>query len=306
MLRREKWKLIIPFVLPSLLLFSVFVMYPSIRGLYISFFHWKGLSKNMKFVGFYNFVKLWKELTDPEDFYHLRLYLSHNLFLFVFSLLTIALALTVAYVISNKPKGANLFRVTYFFPNVLSTAAIAVLWSMVLNPSFGLVNNILRSIGLEEFAIPWLSLQKDWPLGFKVGLYSVGFISMWGGLGWYMILFLASIQNIPQELIEAAMIDGATKARVFFSVTIPLIWETIRTVLIFAVIGALNQFALVYILFEQQPNKHSDMIMNYYYWQAFTQRNWGYAAAIVVVIFVVTLLGSIFTFRFMERETVQY
>jgi ABC-type sugar transport system permease subunit len=184
-------------------------------------------------------------------------------------------------------------------------AAVAVLWSMVLNPSFGLLNNILRSIGLERFAIPWLSLQYDWPL-FRVGLYSVGFISVWGGLGWFMILFLAAIQNIPQELLDAAYMDGANRVAVFFSITIPLIWEAIRTVLVFVVIGALSQFALVYILFEQIPNKHSDMIMNYYYWQAFTNRNWGYAAAIVVVIFIVTLGASITAYRFFGRETVQY
>ena len=305
MLRREKWKLVIPFVLPGLILFTVFTMYPAVRGLYVSFFKWTGLTKDMTFVGVQNYIKLWKELTDPEDFYNVRLYLSHNAFLYGFALITIFLALVVATVINRKPFGYKAFRVTYFFPNVLSTAAIAVLWSMILNPNFGLINNILRSIGLEQFAIPWLSLQWDWPL-FKVGLYSVGVISLWGGLGWYMILFLASIQNIPNELNEAAMIDGASGTRIFFSVTIPLIWETIRTVLIFSVIGALNQFALVYILFEQITNKHSDMIMNYYYWQAFTQRNWGYAATIVVGIFIVTMLGSVFTYRFMEREAVQY
>jgi len=305
MFRREKWKLIVPFVLPGVILFTVFTMYPSARGLYVSFFKWTGLTRNMTFAGLRNYAKLWKEVTDPEDFYNVRLYLSHNAFLFVFSLVTIFLALTVATILNNRPVGAKLFRVTYFFPNVLSVAAIAVLWSMILNPSFGLINNVLRSIGLEKYAVPWLSLQRDWPL-FKVGLYSVGFIGVWGGLGWYMILFLASIQNIPAELIDAAMIDGASETRIFFSITIPLVWETIRTVLIFAVIGALNQFALVYILFEQIPNKNSDMIMNYYYWVAFTQHNWGYAAAIVVGIFAVTMVGSILTFRFLAREAVQY
>jgi ABC-type sugar transport system permease subunit len=305
MLRREKWKLIIPFVLPGMLLYTVFTVYPALRGLHISLFKWTGLTKNMTFVGLFNYTKLWKELTDAQDFYNIRLYLSHNAFLFVVSLITISLALIVAFAINNKPRGANLFRVTYFFPQVLSVAAIAVLWSMVLNPSFGLVNNILRSIGLEKFAIPWLSLQHSWPL-FRVGLYSVGFISVWGGLGWFMILFLASIQNIPQELIDSAYIDGANRVAVLFSITIPLIWETIRTVLVFVVIGALSQFALVYILFEQIPNKHSDMILNYYYWQAFTNRNWGYAAAIVVVIFLFTLGASITAYRFFGRETVQY
>jgi len=305
MLERQKWKLIIPFIVPGLILYSVFVMYPSLRGIYVSFFKWSGLTMNMTYVGLANFAKLWRELTDPEDFYLVRLYLSHNLFLFVFSLLTIFAALVVAALINNKPRGYNAFRVTYFFPNVLSTVAIAVLWSMVLNPSFGLLNNVLRSIGLEALALPWLSMQMDAPI-FKLGLYSVGFISLWASLGWYMILFLASIQNIPIELIEAARMDGATKGRVFWSITVPLIWETVRTVSVFAVIGALNGFALNYVLFERTANKHADLILTYYYYQAFTNYNWGYAAALVVGIFLVSLAATIATYRFIGRETVTY
>ena len=305
MQRREQWKIIVPFIVPGLILFTVFTMYPAVRGLYVSLFKWTGLTQDMTFVGLFNYAKLWRELTDPQDFYNIRLYLSHNLLLFLFSLATIFSALVVASVINTKPRGWRLFRVTYFFPNVLSVAAIAVLWSMILNPSFGLLNNILRAIGLEQLALPWLSLQYN--VGpYKLGLYSIGFITVWSALGWYMILFLASIQNIPNEMVESAMLDGASRLRIFFSVTIPLIWETIRTVMIFAVIGALNQFALVYIMFEQQANKNSDMIMNYYYHQAFSQRNWGYAAAIVTGIFLVTLVGSLLSYRFMSRETVQY
>jgi N-acetylglucosamine transport system permease protein len=303
--RREKWKLIVPFILPGLILFTIFTIYPAVSGLYVSFFRWTGLTRDMSFIGLQNYRTLWREVTDPADFYNIRLYLSHNAFLFFFSLVTIFLALVVATIINNKPRGAKILRVTYFFPNVLSVAAIAVLWSMILNPSIGLVNNVLRTIGLGALARPWLSLQYDWPI-FRIGLYSVGFIGIWGGLGWYMILFLASIQNIPHELNEAAIIDGANKVRLFVSVTIPLIWETIRTVMIFAVIGALNQFALVYILFQQQPNKNSDMIMNYFYWVAFTKHDWGYASALVVGIFSVTMAASILTYRFFARDTVQY
>jgi len=305
MLERQKWKLIIPFIVPGLVLYSVFVMYPSLRGIYVSFFKWTGLTMNMKFVGFANFAKLWRELTDPQDFYLVRLYLSHNVFLFVVSLFTIFAALVVAALINNKPRGHQAFRVTYFFPNVLSTVAIAVLWSMILNPSFGLLNNVLRFIGLEALALPWLSMQMDAPI-FKLGLYSVGFISLWASLGWFMILFLASIQNIPIELIEAAHIDGANKVRVFWSITVPLIWETVRTVSVFAVIGALNGFALNYVLFERTANKHADLILTYYYYQAFTNYNWGYAAAIVVGIFLVSLAATIATYRFIGRETVTY
>lgn len=305
MREREKWKLIVPFVVPGLLIYLIFALYPSARGIYVSLFNWSGLTQNMKFVGLANFAKLWREVTDPKDFYNLRIYLSHNMFLFGWSLVTIFLGLVVAAILNNKPFAYKAFRITYFFPNVLALPAIAVLWSMTLNPSFGLVNMTLKAIGLEKLALPWMSLQYDFP-GFKLGLYTVGFIGLWGGLGWYMILFLASIQNIPGELIEAATIDGATKIRVFFAITIPLIWETMRTVIVFAIIGSLSGFALNFVLFERQAVKHGDLILSYYYWQAFTNNKWGYASAIVVGIFVVTFAASMFSYRFFGRETVQY
>jgi len=305
MREREKWKLIVPFVVPGLLLYLVFVLYPSVRGIYVSLFNWSGLTQNMTFVGLANFAKLWRELTDPADFYNIRTYLSHNVFLFGWALVTIFMGLVVAAILNNKPVGYKAFRVTYFFPNVLALPAIAVLWSMTLNPSFGLVNMTLKAVGLEKLALPWMSLQYDFPF-FKLGLYTVGFIGLWGGLGWYMILFLASIQNIPSELIEAATIDGATKVRVFFSVTIPLIWETVRTVIVFAVIGSLSGFALNFVLFERQAVKHADLILSYYYWQAFSNNKWGYASAIVVGVFLFTFTASMVSYRFFGRETVQY
>ena len=305
MYKRQQRIFVWSFLLPGLILYTVFVVYPSLRGIQISLYDWSGLSMNMDWVGLENFATLWREFTDPDDYYNIRLYLSHNLFLFIFSLITIVLALVAAALIHNKPRGYNVFRITYFFPNVLAIPAIAVLWSMTLNPEYGIVNALLKAVGLESLALPWMSLQYELPF-FRLGLYTVGFIIIWGGLGWFMILFLASIQNIPKELTEAAEIDGATRTRAFFAITIPLIWETVRTVMIFAVIGALNTFALTFVLFEQNPNKHSDVIMNYYYWQAFSNNNWGYASAIVVLIFVVTMIASLLAYRVFERDAVQY
>jgi len=305
MLKKEKWKLITLFLFPGLILYTVFNVYPSLRGIAISLYDWSGLSGDMTFVGLKNFATLWREFTDPDDFYNIRLYLAHNLFLIFFGFVTTFLGLIAAAIINEKPRGSQLFRVTFFFPNVLAIPATAMLWSMVLNPAFGLVNNVLRSLGLDQFALSWLSLQYQWPL-FKIGLYSVGFIVIWGGVGWFMLLFLAAIQNIPSELIEAALLDGATKVQIFFSITIPLIWETIRTVLVYNIIGALSGFALNYVLFERISQKHADLIMNYFYWQSFKAHNWGYAAALVVVIFVVTMIFTLISYKALYRESLQY
>lgn len=305
MRKREQWLLITTFLLPGILLYAVFNVYPSIRGILISFYDWSGLSGNMSFVGLENFAKLWKEFTDPTDFYNIRRYLSHNFLLIIFGFITTFLGLIAAAIINEKPWGYQFFRVTFFFPNVLAVPAIAMLFSMILNPAFGLVNNVLNALGLEAFALPWLSLQYQWPF-YKIGLYTVGFIIIWSGLGWFMLLFLAAIQNIPRELIEAALLDGASKAQIFTSITIPLIWETIRTVMIYNVIGALSGFSLNYVLFERTAQKHGDLIMSYFYWQSFKAYNWGYAAALVVVIFIVTLLATLASYKALYRDNVQY
>lgn len=305
MQKKEQLKLAWTFILPGLLLFAIFNVYPSLRGIMISFYDWSGLSGEMNFVGFKNFLDLWHEFSDPDDFYHIRLYLSHNGLLILFGFLTTFLGLVAAAIINEKPWGFQLFRVTFFFPNVLAVPAIAMLFSMVLNPAFGLVNNFLNSVGLEQFALPWLSLQYQWPL-FKIGLYMVGIIGIWSGLGWFMLLFLAAIQNIPRELIEASILDGANKSQIFFHITIPLIWETIRTVMLYNVIGALSGFSLNYVLFERTAQKHGDLIMSYFYWQSFKAHNWGYAAALVVVIFFITLIVTLVSYKVMDRETLQY
>lgn len=305
MLKRQRKVFITTFLLPGVLLYSVFIIYPAIQGIVISFTDWSGLSMQMSFVGLENYATLWKELTDPDDYYNVRRYLWNNLFLFLTSLLGIVLGLAAAALIRSKPRGHNLFRVTYFFPQVLAVPAIAMLWAMVLNPNFGLVNAVLRAVGLDTWALPWLSLQQDLPFA-KLGMYSVAFIGIWSALGWFMILFLAAIQNIPHDYTEAALIDGATGFQAFRLVTIPLIWDTIHTVLVFSVMGMFGAFALPFILFGQQPSKHSDVIYSYYYWQAFGSNNWGYAAALIVAVTVVTMLAALATYMLFKREIIQY
>jgi len=293
------------FLLPAVILYTVFVLYPAIQGIEISFYKWSGLSMRRTWIGLANFERFFRELTAAGDFFNIRNYLGRNLFVFAFSLLSIFLGLACAALIRAKPRGANLFRVAYFFPRVLAIPAIALLWSMVLHPDYGLVNSGLRVIGLEAWAKPWWSLQEEMPLQ-RLGVWTMGFVGVWAALGWYMILFLATIQNVPPEYTEAALIDGATKSQTFFLITIPLIWETLRTTIVFAVMGMFFVFDLAFILFEQNANKNSDMIAHYYYWQAFGANNWGYSSAIVVVMFVATIVLTITTFFALKRENVQY
>jgi len=292
MLRRKKWRIIIAFLAPAVILYGVLTLYPYLRGIYISFFRWSGLSPDMTFIGFDNFRRLF---TDAEVFR----YLGHNGFMFLAATVTMMLGLVIAAILAKgNTKGANFYRVVYFFPNVMSVAVIAVLWSLILSPNMGLVNIFLRRVGRDGLAQTWL--------GPVFALRSVGVIAIWGGFGWFMILYIAGIQNIPKTLYEAAEIDGASNVYVFFRITIPLIWELIRTTFIFNVMGALNQFALVHVLFAQTTNPKTAMVANYFYWQAFTNFDFGYATSIVVFMFLITLLATLFSWRITKAQTVQY
>jgi N-acetylglucosamine transport system permease protein len=291
-LRRKKWGIIIVFLSPAAILYGVLKLYPYVRGLETSLYRWSGLTTTRTFVGLGNFSRL---INDREVF----TYLGHNGFIFFAATVTMILGLIIAAIlVRSKVQGKNFFRVVFFFPNVMSVSLVAALWSLILSPNFGLLNAFLRAIGLDSLAMTWLG--PVW------ALRSVGAIYVWAGFGWFMLLYIAGIQNIPRTLYEAAEIDGASSVYVFFRITVPLIWELVRTTFVFNVMGALNQFALVYVIFEQTPNPNTDMIANYFYWQAFTNYNFGYAASIVTFTFLITLVVTILTWRITKAQTVSY
>ena len=266
-------------------------MYPNIRGIQISFFRWTGFTKEMHFIGLENYKNL---LKDPYIFK----YIGHNVFMFGASLICSLFGLMISAILAGKIRGSNFYRIIYFFPNVISVAAVAVLWSLILSPNIGLLNTILRGIGLNSLARTWM--------GPTHALKSIGVINIWWGFGWYMLLYIAGIQNIPKTYYDAAEIDGANSIQSFFLITIPLIWELMRTILVYILIGALNIFALVHILNSQMPNPHTDMVANYFYWQSFSNYNWGYATSIVVIIFIITFTASILTWHLTKAQTTSY
>ena len=312
MSRRFDWRkylFISCFLLPGIALYTVFVIYPALDGLRLSFMDWKGLDVTQRtWAGFANYGRLAFELTDAADLYKIRRYLSNNIFLFFFSLFDFLFAFVVAYILTRKPRGANLFRVVYFFPSILSTAAIVIMWSMVLNPRHGLLNQALRAVGLGDLAQPWFSQATMWPFA-PIILYSLAIIGIWGAMGSTMLLFIAAIQNIPNELYEAARMDGANEFQNFYLMTVPLVWEMFKTLLVFRAIGIFGQFTTIHILTAQEGSAGGGngwFIANYFYYQAFTAHNWGYASAIIVAVLVISLVLAGITFRMTKREAVTY
>lgn len=293
MYRRDQWKLVVPFIVPSLLIYAVLVIYPYIQAFYISLTFWRGVSKNMEFVGLDNFGKL---LADPVFWQSLR---NNVTFLVVGGLCTLILAMLVAAALTSNVRGRQVYRVVYFFPYAMSVVAVAVLWIFIYNPRFGILQSALKSVGLGGIVRPWLGDPAT-------SLYAVIVTFIWASMGFYMVLFMAGIQNVPADLLDAARVDGASKLQSFFNVTIPLLWEVAKTATVFSIIGGLNQFALTQIMTMGGPSRASEVIGTYLYAKAFDENNFGYGASMAVSLFVMTLAITLLSQRFMRRDVIEF
>ena len=325
MTKRSDWQrrlFIGSFLLPGLALYTLFVAYPTAEGLRISLMDESlNISLRLVFEGrpaggswaelagtaLANYKRLLIEITEPVDLYRVRRYLTNSLFLFFFSLLDLLLGFAIAGILSHKPRGARLMRAVYFFPGILSVAAAAIMWAMVLHPRHGLLNLMLRAGGLGSWTQPWLSQVKMLPFA-PLALYSLAVIGVWGSMGVVILLFTAAIENVPESLHEAARIDGANGMQGFLYVTMPLVWEMFRTLLILRVIGlfgSVTGFSTVHILLRAGGG-NAWLITNYYHYHAFNAHNWNYAAAIIVAVTVVAIILAAATLRLTRREPVTY
>lgn len=291
-MQRNKYRLIIPFLAPSILLYVTFVLYPYGRSMYISLTQWRGLAQPPVFIGLENFTKL---LSD-DNFWNA---LGNNaVYIVILPVFTIGLALFFAFVITQGVPLSKFYRTTYFFPQVMSVVAIGVLWSFVYHPTIGILNEVLALIGISEPPV-WLG-NPDTVLG------AVGLVTIWQAVGFFMILFIAAMESIPYSYYEAAMLDGASRWHLFWNITLPMIWETMQTALIFIMIGATNMFAITQTMTQGGPSRASEVLSTYLYNEAFINSNFGYGTAIAVTLFFITLVISVILSRLLGRESLEY
>ena len=300
---KHKYRVIIPFLTPAVILYLVFVIYPYIRSMYNSLTSWKGVSANQKFVGLYNYDRM----IHDELFWNA---LKHNIqYLIVIPLILISISLFLSFMISQQIRFSRFFRVTFFFPQVISIISIGVLFSYVYHPTVGIVTSLFQAMHLEGFfqmlgfeGIPiWLGDPKTVRFG-------IGSVVVWQAVGFYMILFLAAMEAIPSTFYEAAIIDGAGRWNQFWNITLPLLWETIVTALVFSALGAFDMFAItrVMVVSGSTTGRPADVLATYLYEQAFDASRFGYATAIAVSLFLMMLFLSVFTMRVTRRESVEY
>jgi raffinose/stachyose/melibiose transport system permease protein len=267
----------LPFLAPGFLLVAVFLLYPLVRAIYLSFMHWRGFG-DPTFAGFGNFVQLFT--IDPFFGTAFR----NTLIWIVLSLVApILLAVPVAVVLNGKLHGRVAFRTAFYLPAVLSSIVVAMSWSFIYRPRDGFFNQLLRGVGLGNVATDWLGDPH-------LALYSVLVVSIWAGTGAAMVLILAGLQGVPAELIEACRLDGGNRWTVFWHVEIPTLRPTLALVLLLSVINSLKAFDLIAAMTGGGPGGASQLLPYYAWTAAITNHNYGLGSAVAVILLILSLI----------------
>ena len=290
------------FLLPALVFYVGFMIYPIFQALLNSFFDWNGLKRG-PFVGLRNFVRLFTESPFRETFVRA---LSHNVVFFVGSVLSkLVVAFFLAMLINGRIKGKELFKTLYFVPKLLSVIVVGFLFSLILNPTYGALNTFLNGIGLPELAKPWLGDPNT-------ALYSIILVNSWYGFGFAVLIFLVGLQAIPQEIYEAARIDGASGMTMLRKMTIPLAMPSIMIMTILTFIGAFETFELIYAMQGSSggPYFSTDVLGLYFYRLLFGSVGGGDSIAIGSALAVVLLLliagATAVSLFFFQRKEVEH
>jgi raffinose/stachyose/melibiose transport system permease protein len=270
------------YIAPCILLMGLFVYYPIVENFRFAFYEFSAFAPDKVFVGFENFLALFQD----EVFY---IALKNNVWYAVISIICQVFGGLVLAAILEDPLTrlfSGFFRTTFFLPVIISITVISLLFSFVYNPDIGILNSFLRLIGLEEWARAWLGESET-------AIFAVIAVSQWQSIGYIMMLFIVAIQSIPQELYEAADIDGANKFYKFIHITVPQVKEMLFVATLITITGAFTVFNEPYILTSGGPGNASEVLGTLLYKSAFFRDEMGYASAIATIILILSLAAAI-------------
>nr|WP_323748011.1 sugar ABC transporter permease [Catenulispora rubra] len=275
---------------PPILVFVAFVIFPVVLAAYYGFYRWQGYGAATDWVGLNNYRLIF---TDPA----FQQVLWHSFLILALSLVIQGpLAIFLAILLNQRIRGRTVIRILIFVPYVISEVIVGTGWSLMLQ-STGAVNDLLKHIGLG-------SLQKDWIADPKLAIWTLMAIISWKYIGFAVILMLAGLQSIPDELFEAAQIDGASYWQMQRRITLPLLGPTIRIWAFLSIIGSLQLFDLVYIIWGQYVSgtAGTSTMAIYMVAQGRSAGNYGYGSAVAVVMFLITLVVALIYQRFVLRR----
>ncbi len=297
MFQQARRRLILPFILPQLALYVLVMFVPLALTVYYGFTNWQGHGNPRTFAGLRNFRVLLK-----DNNYQSAVENSIQLTL-VGGVLLFGPALFLAWALQQPVRGQRVFSFVVLAPVVIAASVAGLIWKWIYNPSQGLVNPVLKEVGLDRLAVPWLGSTR-W------ALTAIIIASIWHGIGTWVLLISAGIDRIPADLPDAARVDGSSDWQVFRFVTIPLLWEVLRILIVLWVIQALQAFTFIYVMTGPVsiggPLGSTDVMTSFVYRIAFIDFNWGYGAALATSMLAMIFLLSLLVNRVTMRETVEY
>lgn len=275
------------FMLPAFIIYISVIVFPVFYSLYISFHSGTGIG-SMSFVGLKNYTQL---ASDPVFWMSLK----HTVIWIVLTVcVTMTVSLMFAVLLNKEFRGRTFFRAFFYFPSVIAIIAVAIIWRWIYNPQIGFINQFFKLLGIN-YSQTWLSNEKTVIIALFIA-------ALWQAVGQPMILFLAGLQGISPEVMEAASIDGANGVQKFFRITIPLLKDTFVTVICTLVIAAMKVYDIVKGLTDGGPNNASQMLATYMYNQVFQYNNVGYGTAIAIVMVVIMMFVIVPYLSFTARE----
>lgn len=274
------------FILPNFIGFFIFVLIPVSVSLLLCFMDWDGFSP-MKFAGIKNFISIFRDSVFRQAIRLTLVYAVSCVFI------TAIASLLLATLLNRQFKARNFFRSMLYFPNVASVVSIAVVWRLLFMRDFGPINEFLRFIGIAN--------PPGWFSTTRYALPAVIVVSIWKGMGYYMIIYLAALQNIPRELYEAASIDGASAFQAFRRITFPLLSPATFFVVLMLTMNSFKSFDLIFALTEGGPGTATTLISNYIYNKAFIAFNYGQTSAAAMILFVIIAVFTTIQFRLEKK-----
>jgi len=301
--RRQMRKLWLAFLLfPAMAILLTFVFLPMASAIWYSVYEWDGLVRG-EFIGLGNFQEV---LFDPRNNKFLINAFFNNVKVFIaLMIVQNGLALILALFLAREPKGYRFYQIAFFLPVILSTVIIGFQWKLFLNPIFGLVNTLLRNVGLGDWAVPWLGLPET-------ALGAMILVNAWHWVGFPTLVFLAAIHRIPKDLIEAARLDGASEWMIARDIIWPLMAPAVTIIVVLTFIGSFNWFEIPYIMggLEGSPSYSTDMLGLLFYRTAFGSvsagnSDFGTGSALAVLIFIFIFTFSTIATRYLTSREVE-
>jgi len=277
------------FVVPALLMFIVFSVYPFLKVFQLSVFDWDGIARTMKFIGLNNFKNIFT--LDNAFWISMR-----NAGFITFLALTFqnTLAFFLAHIVDSEIRGKNFYRTIFFLPPVLSGIVVGLIWNWIYNSDYGLLNKFLIWLGFSNLARAWLSDPQT-------ALLSVSIIHMWKGFGWGFVIFLAGLQGIPRDLYEAARVDGASETQILTKITIPIMIPIFFLVSILTILGTMQIYDIIVSTTGGGPGFHTEVPITRIIASMLGSSRFGYACAQGIVFGLVLLFISLLQIKLSQN-----